>query len=108
LVYGGHIISLCRAISYNGLANGLWLAAINGGSHLNPSFAGDTIYCQSKVIDKGTFEHRRDLGWIRIKSFGFKNCDSALQSQLLNDQPGVKDNPHLVLELDYTLLMPAA
>jgi 2-methylfumaryl-CoA hydratase len=106
LVYGGHIISLCRAISHNGLANGLWLAAINGGSHINPSFSGDTIYCQSRVIDKGAFDQRDDLGWIRVVSYGFKNCEDQLQTSLLATQPIAKDNPHLVLELDYTLLMP--
>lgn len=106
LVYGGHIISLCRAISHNGLANGLWLAAINGGSHLNPSFAGDTIYCQSKVIDKGEFAGRSDLGWIRVASYGFKNCDSDVRSEVMQVKQINKDTPQLVLQLDYTLLMP--
>ena len=34
LAYGGHIISLARALSFNGLANGFRLAAINAGSHV--------------------------------------------------------------------------
>src|SRR5699024_10086893 len=33
LIYGGHIISLARALSFNGLANGQVLAAINAGAH---------------------------------------------------------------------------
>ena len=45
LVYGGHVISLCRALSYDGLENAFAIAAINGGTHANPTFAGDTIYC---------------------------------------------------------------
>jgi 2-methylfumaryl-CoA hydratase len=31
LVYGGHVISLARALSFNGLANAFHIAAINGG-----------------------------------------------------------------------------
>jgi 2-methylfumaryl-CoA hydratase len=40
LIYGGHAISLARALSFNGLANAFHIAAINGGRHVNPLFAG--------------------------------------------------------------------
>lgn len=106
LVYGGHIMSLCRAHSHNGLANGLWLATINAGSHINPSFAGDTIYSQSIIVDKGEFDGRNDIGWVRVKSYGFKNCPPAEMEQAMSQQPVDKKNDKLVLELDYTLLMP--
>jgi hypothetical protein len=33
LVYGGHIISMARALSFNGLANAQLIAAINAGAH---------------------------------------------------------------------------
>ncbi len=52
IVYGGHVMSLARALSFNGLANALSIAAINGGTHSNPVFAGDTIYAWSEVLDK--------------------------------------------------------
>src|SRR3984957_6980504 len=52
LVYGGHIISLCKALAYDGLENGLSIVAINGGSHVNPTFAGDTVACATMVLDK--------------------------------------------------------
>jgi 2-methylfumaryl-CoA hydratase len=52
LAYGGHIISLARALSFNGLANGFRLAAINAGSHVGPTFGGDTIYAWSEVLEK--------------------------------------------------------
>ena len=42
IVYGGHIISLARALSFNGLANAFAIVGINGGRHVNPVFAGDT------------------------------------------------------------------
>src|SRR6201999_4668111 len=36
LIYGGHVISLARALSFNGLANAFHIAAINGGRHVAP------------------------------------------------------------------------
>src|SRR5690606_6944051 len=43
LIYGGHVISLARALSFNGLANAQMLVALNAGAHANPCFAGDTV-----------------------------------------------------------------
>jgi 2-methylfumaryl-CoA hydratase len=50
IIYGGYIISLARALSFNGLANAFSIAAINGGRHVSPAFAGDTVYAWSEVI----------------------------------------------------------
>ena len=36
LIYGGHVISLARALSFNGLGNAFRLAAINAGRHAAP------------------------------------------------------------------------
>ena len=36
IVYGGVVISLARALSFNGLGNAFHLAAINGGRHVSP------------------------------------------------------------------------
>ena len=52
IVYGGHVISLARALSFNGLANGFRIAGINAGRHVNPCFAGDTVYAWSEVTAK--------------------------------------------------------
>ena len=52
LIYGGHIISLARALSFNGLENAFHIAAINAGRHVSPAFAGDTVYAYSEVLDK--------------------------------------------------------
>ena len=51
LIYGGHVISLARALSFNGLANAFHIAAINAGRHVAPLFAGDTVYAWSEVLD---------------------------------------------------------
>lgn len=106
LVYGGHIISMCRALSYNGLGNALWLSAINGGTHSNPSFAGDTIYCQSKILDKSDIEGRGDLALVRIQMLGIKN-QAPEQIETLYEESGKrrKYHPNVVLDLDFCALM---
>ena len=52
LIYGGHGISMARALSFNGLANAQMVVGLNGGSHVSPLFAGDTICAWSEVLDK--------------------------------------------------------
>lgn len=106
LVYGGHIISLCRTISHNGLANAQWLAAINGGSHLNPSFAGDTIYAATEVLQ--CQELGAGVGVLRLRTLGYKNSSwDELKPQYdkaLKDKSRLPAN--VVLDLDYTVLIP--
>ena len=107
LVYGGHVISLCRTISHNGLANAQWLAAINGGAHLNPSFAGDTIYAATQVLE--TQELGSGLGAMRLRTLGYKNC--LWQELKPQFERAVKDKAQLpsdfVLDLGYTVLIPS-
>jgi len=104
LVYGGHVISVCRALSYDGLENVLSIAAINGGSHTNPTFAGDTLYARSEVLEKWPLPGRRDLGALRVRLVGLKNLPPAELASL--DGPDGKPHPGVVLDLDYTVLMP--
>lgn len=52
LVYGGVVISTARALSFNGLQNAGLTLAINGGRHVNPYFAGATVFAWSEVLDK--------------------------------------------------------
>ena len=51
LIYGGHVISLARALSFNGLGNAFHIAAINGGRHVAPLFAGLTVFAWSEVLE---------------------------------------------------------
>jgi 2-methylfumaryl-CoA hydratase len=103
LIYGGHIISLARALSFNGLANGFKLAAINGGSHVAPTFAGDTIYAWSQVLDRQPIAGREDVGALRLRTI-------AAKDHACGDFPdkGADGKPHpaVVLDLDYWVLMP--
>jgi len=109
LMYGGHVISVCRALSFNGLANGVTIAAINGGSHIAPTFAKDTIYAFSMVLDKWQIPSRKDVGAIRIKTWGVKNAATeTISSPPLDETHRFSAESGVVLELDYTLLFPKA
>ena len=105
LIYGGHIISLARAISFNGLANACFIAALNGGRHVAPSFAGDTIFAWSEVLDRAEVPDRDDIGALRLRTVGTKNqpCDAFPDK----GEDG-KDHPSVVLDLDYWALIPKA
>lgn len=102
LVYGGHVISLCRALSYDGLENAFAIAAIHGGTHANPTFAGDTIYCRHVVVGREKLPGREDVGALRLRMIGARNVNLARLPDLA---PGEK-NDAVVLELDYSVLIP--
>jgi len=103
LAYGGHVISLARALSFNGLANGFRVAAINGGSHVAPTFGGDTIYAWSEVLEKAALPGRDDIGALRVRTIATKDC--PCESWPGKGADG-KYHPAVVLDLDYWLLMP--
>ncbi|HLI10449.1 MAG TPA: MaoC family dehydratase [Alphaproteobacteria bacterium] len=103
LVYGGHVISIVRALSFNGLANAFKVAAINGGRHANPVFAGDTLYAWTEVLDCWEIHGRQDIGALRLRSIATK--DHACAGFPDKNADGTFD-PAIVLELDYTVLIP--
>ncbi len=103
IVYGGHVISLARSFSFNGLANAFKIAAINGGRHVAPIFAGDTVYAWSEVLSKDELPGRSDLGALRLRLVGVKDQDCATFPY--KDQEG-KYDPAVVLDFDYTVLIP--
>jgi 2-methylfumaryl-CoA hydratase len=77
LIYGGHAISLARAISFNGLGNAVSIAAINGGRHVAPLFAGDTVFAWSQILDKADIGGRDDCGALRLRLVATKNLPCA-------------------------------
>ncbi len=77
IVYGGVTISLARALSFNGLNNAFHIAAINGGRHVAPLFAGDTVYSWSEVLEKAELPGRSDVGALRTRLVAVKNQDCA-------------------------------
>lgn len=102
LVYGGHIISMARALSFNGLANAFHIAAINGGRHVAPAFAGDTIYAWSEILAREPLPGRDDVGALRIRTIAAKNDTCAAFPARTQDAY----DPAVVLDLDYWALAP--
>jgi 2-methylfumaryl-CoA hydratase len=102
LIYGGHVISLARTLSFNGLANAFHVAAINGGRHVAPLFAGGTIFAWSEVLAKAELPGRTDVGALRLRTIAARDrsCeDFPLKS-------GDDYDPAVLLDLDYWVLMP--
>ncbi len=110
LMYGGHVISVARALSFSGLENALGILAWNGGSHVNPTFAGDTIYAWSEILEKVELRHQPHLGALRLRLVAVKNVDpGAEQLELRTHDPESGRemySPAVVLDLDYWLSMP--
>ena len=102
LIYGGHVISLARALSFNGLANAFHIAAINGGRHVAPLFAGLTVFAWSEVLDKATLPEREDVGALRLRTIATRDQPCAGFPLRAGD----KDDPAVILDLDYWVLLP--
>jgi 2-methylfumaryl-CoA hydratase len=103
LIYGGHVISMARALSFNGLANAFHVAAINGGRHVAPCFAGDTIYAWSEVLATAELPGRDDIGALRLRTLATKDLPCADFPDKL-DAKAYADG--ILLDLDYWALMP--
>jgi 2-methylfumaryl-CoA hydratase len=102
LIYGGHIISLARALSFNGLANAQMIAAINAGAHTAPCFAGDTVYAWSEVLDRAETA-APGVGALRLRLVAVKNRPAT--DFPLRDSAG-KPGEGVILDLDYWALVP--
>ena len=99
LIYGGHVISLARALSFNGLANAQFLVGLNGGAHVNPCFAGDTVRAWSEVLDRAETSVP-GVGALRLRLVATKG-----EPGMLRGADG-KHLPEVLLELDYWALLP--
>lgn len=108
LIYGGHVISVCRALSYDGLENVLGILAINGGSHNAPTFAGDTLYCFTQVKEKIALPGRSDIGALRLRLVGLKNTAPQGLADTIEKDGKPRPHPAIVLDLDYTVMIPRA
>ncbi|MCB9599611.1 MAG: MaoC family dehydratase [Sandaracinus sp.] len=107
LIYGGHVISLCRALSFNGLENTLGILAFNGGQHVSPTFAGDTLYAWTEVLDKQTLGDRQDVGALRVRLVGAKNVPTTADLPRQVEKDGKKrHHPSVVLDMDLWIAMP--
>lgn len=100
LIYGGHVISMARALSFNGLANAQMIVGLNGGAHANPCLSGDTIRAWSEVLDKAPTP-APGIGAVRLRLVATKG-GAPFE---LRGADG-KYLPDVLLDLDYWALMP--
>jgi 2-methylfumaryl-CoA hydratase len=100
LIYGGVAISLARSLAFNGLGNAALMLAINAGRHVNPLFAGDTLYAWSEVLEAADLGN---AGALRLRLVATKNKPCA-------DFPYKNDDgeydPAVVLDFDYWAAIP--
>ncbi len=101
LIYGGHIISLARALSFNGLANAQMIVGLNAGAHANPAFAGLTVKAWSEVLDKADTA-APGIGALRLRLVA---TTAEATPFALRDAAG-KYLPEVLLDLDYWALVP--
>jgi 2-methylfumaryl-CoA hydratase len=102
LIYGGHVISLARALSFNGLANAFHIAALNGGRHVAPLIAGGTVFAWSEVLAKADLTGRQDVAALRLRTVATRDrpcADFPLKA-------GDAYDPAVLLDLDYWVLLP--
>ncbi len=103
IIYGGHVISLARALSFNGLENVFHISAVNGGRHVNPLFAGGTVFAWSEVLEKAEIPGRQDIGALRLRLVATK--DKPCADFPLHGADG-KPDPAVLLDLDYWGVLP--
>ena len=100
LIYGGHVISMARALSFNGLANAQMIVGLNGGAHANPCFSGDTVKAWSEVLDRAETP-APGVGALRLRLVATKGGEPFT----LKGEDG-KYDPNVLLDLDYWALCP--
>ncbi|MFB6465033.1 MaoC family dehydratase [Bradyrhizobium tunisiense] len=101
LIYGGHVMSLARALSFNGLANAQMIVALNAGTHANPCFAGDTVRAWSEVLDR-TETPNPSVGVLRLRLIAVKSQTQTFPMRLADGSYA----PDVLLDLDYWALLP--
>ncbi len=100
LIYGGHVISMARALSFNGLANAQLVVGLNSGAHANPCLSGETIRAWSEVLDKAE-TGAPGVGALRLRLVATKGgAPFALRAE------DGKYLPDVLLDLDYWVLCP--
>lgn len=100
LIYGGHVISMARTLSFNGLANAQMIVGLNGGAHANPCLSGTTVRAWTEVLDKAETS-APGVGAIRLRLVATKGGSPF---ELRSDDG--KYLPDVLLDLDYWALMP--
>ena len=101
LIYGGVAISLARSLAFNGLANAALILAINAGRHVNPLFAGDTVYAWSEVLGKIGLSNGVGALRLRLVATKDKPCASFPDKSAAGEY-----DPSVILDFDYWAAIP--
>ena len=102
LVYGGVVISTAKALSFNGLQNAGLILALNAGRHVNPFFAGETVFAWSEVLD------RADLGPVGALRLRLVATKDQPCTEFPDADGDGKFPPEVILDLDYWAAVPKA
>lgn len=105
LVYGGHVISICRSLAYDGLENVLGVLALNAGSHVAPTHAGDTVCCATSVVERIELGDPY-VGALRLRTVGAINLDAPGQIIFPRKGADKSESAGVVLDIDYTVAIP--
>jgi len=100
LVYGGVVISTAKALTFNGLQNAGLLLALNAGRHVNPYFAGGTVFAWSEVLDTADLG---TVGALRLRLVATKDrpCTDFPDKDADGKYPS-----EVILDLDYWAAVP--
>ncbi len=101
IVYGGHIISLARSLSFNGLANGCLRRRHQWRTTCQPGGGRRHDLCWSEILENQVLANRPDIGALRVRTVATKDIDGATFPA-----PGGEGEAAVLLDLDYWLLMP--
>lgn len=108
IIYGGHVISVAHGIAFDGLENAVAMAAWDGGQHTNPTFAGDTLFAWTEVVERVDIG-RDDIGGLRLRMVACKNVDpnaEVVPVKVAGEDGRERYNSSVVLDLQYVALMP--
>ena len=97
IVYGGHVISLARALSFNGLANAFRIAGDQCRTPRQSLLRRGYRLCLERGQGEGRASRPAGVGALRLRTIATKDRPCA-------DFPA--EGPEILLDLDYTVLMP--
>jgi len=90
------------------MENAIRVLAFNAGAHANPTVAGDTLFAWTEVLERIDLG-RDDAGALRLRLVGVKNSDPREEDvplRVKKDDGRESYNQNVVLDLNYTVLMP--
>jgi 2-methylfumaryl-CoA hydratase len=95
------VISTARALSFNGLQNAGMMLALNAGRHVNPFFAGRTIFAWSQVLDAAVLSPSVGALRLRLVAAADRPCADFPDKDAAGAYP-----PEVLLDLDYWAALP--